>query len=71
MDPFVSTIIKQAIVFGLIGGAIIFIAVFAVKMDGLHQAKLNNIYPPGPGRSAACVPGCSGAAKIHLPGRPA
>lgn len=47
MDPFVSTIIKQGLIFGLLAGALVFGIVFVTKMAALQNAMLNNIYPGG------------------------
>ncbi len=45
MDPFVSTIIKQAILVGLGIGALAFLFVLGVKMANLQHAMTLNMLP--------------------------
>lgn len=47
MNPFVSMIIKQGAVLGLLVGTVAFAIFFLLKMAALQNAVLNNICPPG------------------------
>lgn len=47
MDPFVSTILKQGLVFAACAGAVVFLAYCGVKFQKLQYCLQNNIYPSG------------------------
>jgi len=46
MDPFVSTIAKQALVWGLAAGAVVTIVYFTIQHGKLQYALSLNITPP-------------------------